>query len=103
MPTLPVLLPSDRARTPWLHFPLSVLRGLEPPHLEDTGVDTGHSTKDKSDKNGGHISLTFAADKYQYLEKGVICVQMKHRSKIHHIPNELLAHSSLFLTFSVAL
>lgn len=53
----------------------------------------GHRPKDKSGNNGGHISLTSAAGKYQYLQKGTICVQMKHRSNIHHFPNEFsLSH-----------
>ena len=68
-----------------------------PPPVGEGLGHTGHLTKDKSDKNGGHVSLTPTADKYQHLEKGTICVQMKHKSQIHHFPNEVLSQSSLFL------
>lgn len=73
------------------------LRGLEPSPSGKKAWTHGPPPRDKSGKNGAPVSLTSAADKYQYLEKGTICVQMKHGSKIHQFPNEVLSQSSLFL------
>ena len=53
--------------------------GLAPSPMGGGGGHTGHPPKDKSGKEGSHVSLTPAAEKYQYPEKGTICVQMKHR------------------------